>query len=320
MFAWEGQQAPAPELAGLQLEPMHAGAERGQVRSDADAARAGRANRRRAGLRQCAVRQGQPSSAMSSICAALPGRCWPIAAQPSTGCKSCPRRSATNCWCSGTTRRVDEPDPRCVHELFERQAARKPRAMALRQGEQQLSYGELNAKANQLAHHLRVGRQARRSGGDCAGAQPGDGGGTAGHAQGGRGVCAAGSDVSGAAPALHAAGQCAQGDPHPGQRVGGVAAGRHRAARSSAAARRCSICKTPSQPGLANPAPTRCRAAPACRPSTWPMSSIPQALPDCRRRPKSPTLGWAMSLIGTSGTSGWRGATPCSCSRRTAST
>ncbi|WP_208113768.1 non-ribosomal peptide synthetase [Tahibacter aquaticus] len=42
----------------------------------------------------------------------------------------------------------------CVHELFEAQAARTPHAVAAVFGEQQLSYGQLNAQANQVAHYL----------------------------------------------------------------------------------------------------------------------------------------------------------------------
>ena len=41
-----------------------------------------------------------------------------------------------------------------IHRLFERQAAERPDATALAFGEQVLSYGELNARANRLAHHL----------------------------------------------------------------------------------------------------------------------------------------------------------------------
>jgi amino acid adenylation domain-containing protein len=42
-----------------------------------------------------------------------------------------------------------------VHRLFERQVSRTPDGMAVREGERQLSYRELNARANQLAHYLR---------------------------------------------------------------------------------------------------------------------------------------------------------------------
>jgi amino acid adenylation domain-containing protein len=45
--------------------------------------------------------------------------------------------------------------PQLVHEFFEASAARTPGAPALVWGNQQLSYGELNARANQLGHHLR---------------------------------------------------------------------------------------------------------------------------------------------------------------------
>jgi amino acid adenylation domain-containing protein len=45
--------------------------------------------------------------------------------------------------------------PRWVHEQFETQATRNPDRIALLCGDRQLSYGELNARANRLAHHLR---------------------------------------------------------------------------------------------------------------------------------------------------------------------
>ncbi|HET7231442.1 MAG TPA: amino acid adenylation domain-containing protein, partial [Longimicrobium sp.] len=49
---------------------------------------------------------------------------------------------------------AEVPAERCIHELIEAQAARTPGAVALRFREQSLTYAELNARANRLAHHL----------------------------------------------------------------------------------------------------------------------------------------------------------------------
>ncbi|MBS9426454.1 condensation domain-containing protein, partial [Photorhabdus caribbeanensis] len=46
------------------------------------------------------------------------------------------------------------PDQLCIHQLFEQQAERTPDATALVYEEQTLSYAELNARANRLAHQL----------------------------------------------------------------------------------------------------------------------------------------------------------------------
>ena len=43
----------------------------------------------------------------------------------------------------------------CVHELFEAQVARRPNAVAVTCGKDMLTYAQLNARANQLAHFLR---------------------------------------------------------------------------------------------------------------------------------------------------------------------
>lgn len=56
------------------------------------------------------------------------------------------------------------PQDKCLHQLFEDHVARAPEAVALRFGEVQLSYRELNRRANQLAHYLRglgVDREVR---------------------------------------------------------------------------------------------------------------------------------------------------------------
>ncbi len=47
------------------------------------------------------------------------------------------------------------PDHLCLHELFEAQVQRQSQAIALIHEGQQLSYAQLNARANQLAHYLR---------------------------------------------------------------------------------------------------------------------------------------------------------------------
>ena len=51
---------------------------------------------------------------------------------------------------------TDFPRDTCVHQLIEAQAARTPDAVAVVFGDAQLSYRELNERANRLAHHLRA--------------------------------------------------------------------------------------------------------------------------------------------------------------------
>jgi amino acid adenylation domain-containing protein len=49
---------------------------------------------------------------------------------------------------------VDYPDDRCIHQLFEQQVAKTPDAIALIFEEQQLTYQELNQRADSLAYYL----------------------------------------------------------------------------------------------------------------------------------------------------------------------
>ena len=63
---------------------------------------------------------------------------------------------------NGTRR--EYPREACVHELFEAQAERTPGAVAVVFEGERVTYAELNARANRLAHHLRalgVGPDAR---------------------------------------------------------------------------------------------------------------------------------------------------------------
>ncbi|HLF26569.1 MAG TPA: amino acid adenylation domain-containing protein, partial [Anaerolineae bacterium] len=50
---------------------------------------------------------------------------------------------------------VDYPHDGCIHRLFEAQVERTPDAVAVVYEDQSLTYGELNGRANRLAHYLR---------------------------------------------------------------------------------------------------------------------------------------------------------------------
>jgi len=51
---------------------------------------------------------------------------------------------------------ADYPKELCVHPLFEKQVERDPEAVAVVYEDPSLSYGELNARSNRLAHHLKT--------------------------------------------------------------------------------------------------------------------------------------------------------------------
>jgi len=49
---------------------------------------------------------------------------------------------------------ADYPQDECIHQLFETQVEQTPESVAVMFGGQQLTYRELNCRANQVAHHL----------------------------------------------------------------------------------------------------------------------------------------------------------------------
>ena len=83
------------------------------------------------------------------------------------------------------------PTNKCIHQLFEEQVEKTPDAVAVVFENQQLTYTQLNQKANQLAHHLvSLGVRTRSAGRYLRGTLLGNGGRTLRHTQSGWCLCA----------------------------------------------------------------------------------------------------------------------------------
>ncbi len=74
----------------------------------------------------------------------------PVSELPIVGGAECHQQLAE--W---NATKTDYPTGQCLHDLFEAQVERTPDAVALVFEEEQLTYGELNAQTNRLAHYLR---------------------------------------------------------------------------------------------------------------------------------------------------------------------
>jgi amino acid adenylation domain-containing protein len=67
-----------------------------------------------------------------------------------------PERERRRVLCEWNATDAEYPREKCVHELFEEQARKTPEEVALVCEGMRLTYGELNARANQLARHLQA--------------------------------------------------------------------------------------------------------------------------------------------------------------------
>ena len=106
---------------------------------------------------------------------------------------------------------ADYPKDKCIHQLFEEQVERTPDAIAVEFEDKQITYRELNRKANQLAHYLiSLGIGPEKLVGICVERSIEMVVGSVGDTQSGRSVCAFRSGVSERTTALHD-GRCAGG-------------------------------------------------------------------------------------------------------------
>ena len=104
--------------------------------------------------------------------------------------------------------RVAYPNDKMIHELFEAQVERSPEAVAVVHEGQQVTYRELNRRANQLAHYLRkMGIGPEVLVGICCRPERRDDRGIVGYSEGRRSLCSSGSGLSSGTFGFHAEGR-----------------------------------------------------------------------------------------------------------------
>ena len=209
MFAWQNAPEERLELPGLEVRALRVGvAAGGEVRSDAVAAGGGREDCGRGGVRDSAVRASD-DGAVGGILAEAAGRDGGRDGRDRLiDCRMLSEEEREQVLEGWNETKAEYPERASVCMSCSRSRWRGvPEAVAVVYEEEELSYEELNRRANQLAHYLQeLGVKPEERVGICV-ERGGDGGGAAGDVEGGRSVCAAGSGVSGGAAAVHAGGQ-----------------------------------------------------------------------------------------------------------------
>ena len=154
MFLLQSRQGTPPQLPGLELAFLPSGNGTAKFDLTLAAHESAQGLGLRAEYRSALFEPGTVARLLGSFETLLRG----IVAQPTQPLWQLPlleepqRRRLLVEW---NQTRTDYPRNLCVHELFEAQAAEHPKAIAVLCGREQLSYRELNCRANQLARHLR---------------------------------------------------------------------------------------------------------------------------------------------------------------------
>ena len=78
-----------------------------------------------------------------------------VTADPDWAVARLPRSEQSQYLIEWNETQADYPREECIHRLFEAQAEALPESLAIASQDAQLSYAELNRRANQLAHHLK---------------------------------------------------------------------------------------------------------------------------------------------------------------------
>ncbi|HEX2093536.1 MAG TPA: amino acid adenylation domain-containing protein, partial [Longimicrobiaceae bacterium] len=158
MFAWQNAPGGEPELPGLALAGVSRGAQQASAKYDLSLS-LGESGGRIVGGLVYATSLFERATAERHL-GYLRQVLEAMAAGPERGIAGlemlpeAERRQVVEVW---NATAAPYPADLCIHELFEVQVERAPGAVALVfGGEQQVSYAELNARANRLAHHLRA--------------------------------------------------------------------------------------------------------------------------------------------------------------------